>query len=153
MIIPLTLMTISNLFPFLRQLNYYYTHIQSKDGGPSSSYDNLTVPLRSKSSKMTFIPWREVVVYMCFNAIIYLSYGIHISRGILSYIFSFFKNSYIGGGRSEAEGDLMMKPVNWWQSFFFTAALFGFYVSFILFVFQKKQKVIRRYKSFFHFLS
>lgn len=144
-VIPLTMMTISNFYPFFRQLNYYYSHLLKQNDYEMYTFSGTTSTRKSQTS---FISWNEVLFSIVMNVIIYFLYGIPISKWILEFIFSFFKNSYVGfDGRSEnSEGTMtmMLKEINWWQSFFFTCTLFSLYLSFVLFVFQKKQKVIRR---------
>jgi magnesium-transporting ATPase (P-type) len=150
-------MMISNLFPFLRQLSYYYTYVLKQ----MNNLDDLTISYqnRIKNKLNLLISWNEILVYLAFNAIVYHIYGQVISKWLLHWIFSFFQNTFIGGskltgtfedeeGKEESTGEEAeeenVKDVHYWQIWFFTYSMFLLYLTCLLYIFQKKWKFARR---------
>lgn len=142
-IIPASILLISNLLPFFRQYSYYQRYVVKYQ---QSSFDDLGNTRQQKKNNTTspFISWNEVVVYVITNAIIYQVFSANLSRWFLRQLFSFFNNTFTTSTDEEVVV-VGSRQISRWQVLFFSLAMFTMYVSSILFVFQKKQKFIRRY--------
>lgn len=141
-IVPFTIILITSSLPFLRQLNFYYRSLMKRN-----AFDDLTISTsyqsQDKAKIKSFISWNEVLVYLGLNVIVFYKFGVVISYWLLLYIFSFFQNTF-SSSLDRLDDYENRNEISWWQSFFFCLAAFTLYLSFVLYVFQKKQKFIRR---------